>query len=231
MTFGFGVVPQDEVLAGGDLAPREHPVPDAADEHDVGQVDHRAVEPEVDAGDRRRLQAGQPGEGRLLAKALRQGVFSVFSSDHAPFNYEDPQGKKPGGKPQSFEHIPNGIPGIETRMPLLFDGVRQGRISLHQFVELTSYRPARLYGLYPRKGTIAVGADADIVLWDPEARMTIRNAQLHHAVDYTPYEGREVTGWPVHCFSRGEQLVANGLYLEPAAGRGHFLPAGSPSLV
>ncbi|WP_449413282.1 dihydropyrimidinase [Pandoraea soli] len=164
-------------------------------------------------------------------KALKQGVFSVFSSDHAPFNYEDPQGKKPGGKPQSFEHIPNGIPGIETRLPLLFDGVHRGRLSIHQFVELTSYRPARLYGLYPRKGTIAVGADADIVLWDPEMRTTIRNAQLHHAVDYTPYEGREVVGWPVHCFSRGEQLVASGQYLAPAAGRGRFLPADAPSLV
>ncbi|MGC7402959.1 dihydropyrimidinase [Pandoraea pneumonica] len=164
-------------------------------------------------------------------KALKQGVFSVFSSDHAPFNYDDPQGKKPGGNTPSFEHIPNGIPGIETRLPLLFDGVRQGRLSLHKFVELTSYRPARLYGLYPRKGTIAIGADADIVLWDPDAKVQIANDALHHAVDYTPYEGREVTGWPVHCFSRGEQLVANRKYLEPAPGRGQFLPADAPSLV
>ena len=165
------------------------------------------------------------------ARALAGGVFSVFSSDHAPFNYDDPQGKKLGGQAQPFDHIPNGVPGIETRLPLLFDGIARGKLSLHQFVELTSYRPARLYGLYPRKGTIAVGADADIALWDPERRVRITNSALHHAVDYTPYEGIEVTGWPVHCFSRGEMLVENGHYLEPAPGRGQFLPAGAPSLV
>ncbi len=163
-------------------------------------------------------------------RALTNGVFSVFSSDHAPFRYDDPQGKQPGGERPSFEHIPNGVPGIETRLPLLFDGVARGKLSLHQFVELTSWRPARLYGLYPRKGTIAIGADADIVLWDPNKRVQIRNSALHHAVDYTPYEGIEVTGWPVHCFSRGEMLVRDGQYQEPQAGRGQFLPAGAPML-
>ena len=134
-----------------------------------------------------------PANQHAVWKALRQGVFSLVSSDHAPFSYDDPQGKKPGGKEVSFDHIPNGIPGLETRLPLLFQGVKEGRISLHQFVELTSLKPAKLYGLYPRKGTIAVGADADIVVWDPEKRVTIANASLHHAVDYTPYEGIEVT--------------------------------------
>jgi dihydropyrimidinase len=172
-----------------------------------------------------------PENQAAVWRALAGGVFSVFSSDHAPFNYDDPQGKKLGGQAQPFDHIPNGVPGIETRLPLLFDGIARGKLSLHQFVELTSYRPARLYGLYPRKGTIAVGADADIALWDPERRVRITNSALHHAVDYTPYEGIEVTGWPVHCFSRGEQLVENGTYLEPAPGRGQFLPAGAPSLV
>jgi dihydropyrimidinase len=122
------------------------------------------------------------------------------------------------------------VPGIETRLPLLFNGIHQGRLSLHQFVELTSYHPARLYGLYPRKGTIAIGADADIVLWDPTRRVRITNAELHHAVDYTPYEGIEVTGWPSHCFSRGELLVENGRYLDPPAGRGLFLKACKPLL-
>ncbi|AOY92117.1 dihydropyrimidinase [Cupriavidus sp. USMAA2-4] len=161
-------------------------------------------------------------------RALAGGVFSVFSSDHAPFNYDDPAGKQPGGERPSFDHIPNGVPGIETRLPLLFDGIARGKLTLHQFVALTSYRPARLYGLYPRKGTIAVGADADIVLWDPARKVRIANAELHHAVDYTPYEGIEVTGWPVHCFSRGEMLVEGGRYLEPLAGRGRFLAAGVP---
>jgi dihydropyrimidinase len=161
-------------------------------------------------------------------QALSAGVFSVFSSDHAPFSFDDPHGKRLGGMEQPFPRIPNGVPGIETRLPLLFNGVHQGRLSLHRFVELTSYQPARLYGLYPRKGTIAIGSDADIVLWSPEKRMRIRNAQLHHAVDYTPYEDLEVTGWPIHCCSRGELLVKNGQYLEPQPGRGKFLPARKP---
>ncbi|MFC4707899.1 dihydropyrimidinase [Paraburkholderia caffeinitolerans] len=160
--------------------------------------------------------------------ALKRGTFSVFSSDHAPFSFDDPQGKKPGGEEVSFEHIPNGIPGIETRLALLFDGVSHGKLSLHKFVELTSLNPAKLYGLYPRKGTIAVGADADIVLWDPAKQVAIANDALHHNVDYTPYEGRTVHGWPKHCLSRGELLVEDGRYLEPEAGRGQFLPAGKP---
>ena len=106
----------------------------------------------------------------------------------------------------------------------------RGKLSLHQFVELTSYRPARIYGLYPRKGTIAIGADADIVLWDPARKVRIANRNLHHAVDYTPYEGIEVTGWPMTTFSRGEMIVRNGEYLAPAAGRGRFLEAGQPEL-
>ncbi|SAK44981.1 phenylhydantoinase [Caballeronia hypogeia] len=171
-----------------------------------------------------------PANQNAVWKALRQGVFSLVSSDHAPFSYDDPQGKKPGGKEVAFDHIPNGIPGLETRLPLLFKGVKEGRISLHQFVELTSLAPAKLYGLYPRKGTIAVGADADIVVWDPEKRVRIANASLHHAVDYTPYEGIEVTGWPRHCFSRGELLVEDGRLLDVRAGRGRFLPAGKPNL-
>jgi dihydropyrimidinase len=171
-----------------------------------------------------------PANQNAVWKALRQGVFSLVSSDHAPFSYDDPQGKKPGGEEVSFDHIPNGIPGLETRLPLLFKGVKEGRISLHQFVELTSLAPAKLYGLYPRKGTIAVGADADIVVWDPEKRVTIANDALHHAVDYTPYEGIEVTGWPRHCFSRGELLVEDGRLLNAKAGRGRFLPAGKPNL-
>jgi dihydropyrimidinase len=168
---------------------------------------------------------------KAVWSALKRGVFSVFSSDHAPFSYDDPQGKKPGGKEVSFEHIPNGIPGIETRLPLLFDGVSRGTLSLNKFVELTSLNPAKLYGLYPRKGTIAVGADADIVLWDPLKHVIIGNDALHHNVDYTPYEGRSVQGWPKYCLSRGELLVESGRYLEPEAGRGRFLAAGKPQFV
>ncbi len=162
-------------------------------------------------------------------RGLTESVFSVFSSDHAPFSYDDPHGKKLSGIEQPFYKVPNGVPGIETRLPLLLRGVAEGRISLHQFVELTSYRPARLYGLYPRKGTISIGADADIVMWDPASRVRITNTKLHHAVDYTPYEGIEVP-WPLHCLSRGELLVDDGRYLDPPQGRGRFLRACLPVL-
>ena len=171
----------------------------------------------------------EESDQEAIWRGLAESVFSVFSSDHAPFSFDDPYGKKLGGIEQPFYKVPNGVPGIETRLPLLFRGVCERRISLHQFVELTSYRPARLYGLYPRKGTISIGADADIVVWDPGSRVRIDNAKLHHAVDYTPYEGIEVP-WPVHCLSRGELLVENGRYLDPPAGRGRFLPACLPVL-
>lgn len=161
---------------------------------------------------------------------LRNGAFSIFSSDHAPFCYADADGKKLGGKEQPFQYIPNGIPGLETRLPLLFSGgVGEGRISLHDFVALTATNPAKMYGLYPRKGSIVVGGDADIVLWDPQCRRTIRNDQLHHAVDYTPYEGRSVQGWPVLTLVRGQVVSRDGAFVG-AAGQGRFLPCGTPSI-
>jgi len=163
-------------------------------------------------------------------RSLARNVFSVFSSDHAPFSYDDSDGKKLGGRERHFHHIPNGIPGLETRLPLLFSGgVGGGRISIHQFVALTATQPAKLYGLYPRKGSIMVGADADIALWDPALQVTIRNAGLHHRVDYTPYEGRSVTGWPVMTFSRG-RLVSKGFEFLGRAGDGRFMPCGEPIL-
>ena len=163
-------------------------------------------------------------------RGLAHNVFSVFSSDHAPFSYEDPHGKKLRGKEQKFQYIPNGIPGLETRLPLLFSGgVNGGRISIHQFVALTSTQPAKLYGLYPRKGSLMVGSDADISLWDPDRKVVISNKMLHHDVDYTPYEGRTVTGWPVMTFSRGE-LVSREFEFLGSAGKGEFLPCDKPML-
>lgn len=159
---------------------------------------------------------------------LTQNVFSIFSSDHAAFRYNDPHGKMLGGKEQPFQYIPNGIPGLETRLPLLFSGgVSEGRISLHQFVALTATNPAKLYGLYPRKGSIFVGADADIALWDPDRKVTIDNAKLHHNVDYTPYQGIEVQGWPVLTLSRGK-VVSREFSLTGEAGWGQFLPCDKP---
>ncbi len=142
---------------------------------------------------------------------LMRGVFSVFSSDHCPFRYEDPQGKlTPRGR-ESFRYVPNGIPGVETRLPILFsEGVNKGRITLEQFAALSATNHAKMYGLYPRKGEIAVGADADIAIWDPSRKVTISSKILHDACDYTPYEGLDVTGWPVLTMVRGNVVVKDG---------------------
>ncbi|NWG25808.1 MAG: dihydropyrimidinase [Pseudorhodoplanes sp.] len=144
-------------------------------------------------------------------QGLQQKVFSLFSSDHCPFRYDDPQGKlHPKGR-TSFRWVPNGIPGVETRLPILFsEGVKKGRISLNDFVALTSTNHARTYGLYPKKGTIAVGADADLAFWDPERKVTITQSLMHGGADYTPYEGIEVTGWPVSTMVRGRFVVRDG---------------------
>jgi dihydropyrimidinase len=167
---------------------------------------------------------------QVVWDALTDGLFTVFSSDHAPFNYDDPHGKRLGGKEVPFRHVPNGIPGLETRLPLLFsEGVQRKRLSLNRFVELTATNPAKLYGLYPRKGTIAIGADADVAVWDPEREVTITNAMLHHAVDYTPYEGMRIRGWPALTLSRGE-IVWDGHRPRGAPGRGRFLECALPEM-
>ena len=160
---------------------------------------------------------------------LANGAFHVVSSDHAPFRYDDPQGKRLGGEEPAFPYIPNGIPGLETRLPLLFsEGVNTGRIDLQQFVALTSTNPARMYGLYPRKGTIAIGADADLVIWEDKRDLEITNARLHHNVDYTPYEGLRLTAWPAVTLSRGEVVWDEGGY-RGRAGRGQFLRCDPPA--
>ena len=167
---------------------------------------------------------------QVIWDGLCDGLFTVFSSDHAPFRYDDPQGKKPGGEEVPFRHIPNGIPGLETRLPLLYsEGVLGGRITLQKFVELTATNPAKAYGLHPRKGTIAVGSDADLVVWEERA-LAIDNRKLHHAVDYTPYEGMQLKAWPGLTLSRGE-VVWDGQSFTGQAGRGKFLPCGTPTLL
>ncbi len=167
---------------------------------------------------------------RIVWDGLSDGLFTIVSSDHAPFRFDDPQGKKPGGKEVPFQYIPNGIPGLETRLPLLFsEGVRSGRLTLNQFVALTATNPAKLYGLNPRKGTIAIGSDADIAIWDPDKQVTIENRLLHHDVDYTPYEGMRVTGWPVTTLVRGTR-VWDGGEVCGRPGFGLFLPCGRPDM-
>jgi dihydropyrimidinase len=167
---------------------------------------------------------------QVIWDGLADGLFTVFSSDHAPFRFDAPEGKKPGGAEMPFRHIPNGIPGIETRMALLWsEGVLAGRITAQKFVELTATNPAKAYGLHPRKGSIAVGADADLVVWD-ERDVVVRNADLHHAVDYTPYEGMRLSAWPACTISRGE-VVWDGRAFTGSAGRGRFLACGAPTLL
>lgn len=158
-------------------------------------------------------------------RGLKTGVFQVFSSDHAPYSFEDPKGKKIAGEDAPFRRVPNGVPGIETRLPLLMtEGVMEGRLDIHRFVELTSTNPAKLYGLFPRKGTIAPGSDADLVIWDQERDFTLTNDMLHHNVDYTPYEGMQLKAWPAMVISRGEVIVEDADCIA-APGRGEFLPS------
>ncbi len=166
---------------------------------------------------------------QVVWDGLADGLFAIVSSDHAPFNYDDPNGKRLGGREPAFPYIPNGIPGLETRMPLLFsEGVLGGRLTLQQFVALTATNAARLYGLYPRKGTVAVGSDADLVIWDTSTPRVIRNADLHHAVDYTPYEGRAVNAWPAMTLLRG-QVVWDGAQFLGHPGQGQFLRCERPA--
>ena len=161
-------------------------------------------------------------------RGIAGGVLSVFSSDHAAYRFDSAQGKKVRGDDAPFETIPNGVPGLEIRLPMLFsEGVGRGRISLERFVAITATNPARIYGLYPRKGTIAVGSDADIAIWDPDLEVTISAAMLHDNMDYTPYEGRRIKGYPVTTMSRGA-VVWDGAAPRGAPGRGRFLRCDLP---
>ena len=160
-----------------------------------------------------------------LWRHVGAGTFSLVSSDHAPYRMDG--GKLARGG--TFERIANGMPGIELRLPLLFsEGVRTGRIALERFVALSASNAARLYGI-PGKGTIAPGYDADLAVWDPEETRTVRAADLNDAMDYTPYEGRSVTGWPVTVLSRGRRVVEDGRPVgEP--GHGRFVARRAPEL-
>jgi dihydropyrimidinase len=152
-----------------------------------------------------------------LWKALGADVLSVLSTDHCPFKW--PEQKAING--EEFQKVPNGGPGIENRLHMLHEfGVRTGRISLNRFVELTSTNVAKLFGLYPRKGTIAPGSDADIVVWDPEKKLTISAVTHHSNVNYNLFEGTEVTGAPEVVLVRGQVIVENDeLVAQPGAGQ------------
>jgi dihydropyrimidinase len=154
-----------------------------------------------------------------LWSALRSGEIDVVATDHCPFTAAE----KASGA-DDFSRVPNGLPGIETRLMLLWDaGVRTGRLDVHRFVDLVATRPARLFGLWPRKGTIGIGSDADLVLFDPGAERSLDAAALHMRVDWSPYEGRTTRGAPAVVISRGEVVVDHGGF-RGRPGRGQFLP-------
>ncbi|MGH1477850.1 MAG: dihydropyrimidinase [Geminicoccales bacterium] len=156
-------------------------------------------------------------------RGLGNGTFQVFSSDHAPYSFDE-HGKLARSTNPNFKEIANGLPGLELRMPLLFsEGVLGGKIDIHRFVELCCTNGAKVYGLHPKKGTIAIGSDADIALWDPEKTERITNETTHDATGYSPYIGRTVTGWPTTVLSRGEVIIENGHFVGKK-GRGQFLP-------
>ena len=156
-----------------------------------------------------------------LWKMVRSGVLDVVSSDHSGWSYETPVGKRVNGVNASFRDIPNGVPGLGARLPIIFsEGVSKGRIDACDFVRLVATNPARMFGLYPRKGTIAPGVDADLVLWDPKRSVTMTNQLMQHVIDYTPYEGMQVTGWPVTTIRRGQVVMQNGsVQAEPSSGK------------
>ncbi len=166
-----------------------------------------------------------------LWDAIRRGTLDVVSSDHSGWSFEGPRGKRVNGADATFRDIPNGCPGLASRMPLLWhEGVTKGRISPSDFVRLTATRPAEIFGLHPRKGSLMPGSDADLVLWDPGRKVTITNALMQQAIDYTPYEGMEVVGWPVATVLRGQVAMQDGRVMaEP--GLGEYLPVGPYDLI
>ena len=161
-------------------------------------------------------------------RGLASGVLQTCHSDHAGYRFDDPGGKKVHGEDAPFTRIPNGVPGLETRLPILFsEGVRKGRITLRRFVDLSASNPARIFGLYPTKGVIAVGSDADIAIWDEGMRATVSIETLHDNMDYTPYEGMELEGCPVTTIARGEVIWHDGR-TSGVPGSGRLLSRGPP---
>ncbi len=150
---------------------------------------------------------------------VQRGTFTLWSSDHAPYRF-DASGKLSKGPDASFKQIANGMPGIGVRLPLLFsEGVNKGRITLQQFAALSATNAARLYGL-TGKGSVRVGADADLALWDPTLERAVTAADQHDAMDYTPFEGMRLTGWPVTVLSRGARVIERGAFVgDPGHGR------------
>ncbi|WP_104176963.1 amidohydrolase family protein [Cryobacterium sp. Y50] len=147
-----------------------------------------------------------------VGELLGSGHVDTVGSDHCCYDTQQKASSK-----SDVRTMPNGLPSVETRLPVLFSQfVTTGRMTAMKFVELSSANPARLNGLFPRKGLIAPGSDADIVLWDPSAKVTLRSSDLHMATDFTPYEGISVTGRPIAAFVRGRSVVRKGEFIDSA---------------
>ncbi|OZI50642.1 dihydropyrimidinase [Bordetella genomosp. 4] len=173
---------------------------------------------------------GDKASQEAVWQGFKDGTLNVYSSDHAPYRFDE-SGKLPKGDATTFKEMANGVPGIELRLPLLFsEGVMKGRLTLEEFVALTSTNHAHMYGLAPRKGAIAVGADADLVLWDPNRKTVVSAEMLHDRVGYTPYEGREIQGWPVEVYSRGRCVIKDN-QLQVERGSGQFIARSRPDPV
>lgn len=165
----------------------------------------------------------EAADQEAIWQALALGDLQTVSSDHAPYAYDE-TGKLMAGPNPTFKQIANGLPGLEVRMPLLFDAmVSKGRLGLHKFVELTATAPAKIYNLHPRKGSIAIGADADMAIWDPNREVTLSDKMMHDRTGYTPFAGRRVKGWPTTVIRRGEVVVSDSA-LKAKPGSGQFLP-------
>jgi dihydropyrimidinase len=164
--------------------------------------------------------------GPQLWQGLQRGDLQVVATDHCAFNLRAASAGLPCSKElglERFTRIPNGAPGVETRLSLMHDGaVVQRGLSLNRLVQWTATAPAKMFGLFPRKGTIAVGSDADLVLWNPDATTTVTQSALHHGGDYSLYEGKQVRGLPGTVLSRGEVIVEAGRFVGEA-GRGRFI--------
>jgi dihydropyrimidinase len=171
----------------------------------------------------------ETADQEALWRALDLGDLQTISSDHAPYAFDE-TGKLRAGPNPNFKQVANGLPGLEARLPLLFDAmVSKGRLGISKFVELTATAPARIYNLAPKKGAISIGADADIAIWDPNRSVTLSDEQVHDKTAYTPYAGRTIKGWPVNVLRRGETIIANGRCIA-TAGTGRFLPrSGGPA--
>ncbi len=156
-------------------------------------------------------------------RCLQNGTFQVYSSDHAPYRFDD-TGKLHAGPKPDFSRIANGLPGIELRLPLLFsEGFMNGRITLNHFVALAATNVSKIYGLDHCKGSITEGLDADIAIWDPEEKREVRAVDMHDNMEFTPYEGMHLTGWPTTVIQRGKVIVEDN-ELQACRGDGKFVP-------